>query len=94
MIGIRKRDFLVLPCDLMTELNPKEFLDQHRVNGSTMTALFYEPNNLEPASKEDGKLETTLDKRTRADILTDCFFDRTPSLCWYRAHAGRSCIQG
>ncbi|KAI8340751.1 nucleotide-diphospho-sugar transferase [Chlamydoabsidia padenii] len=47
------RDFLVLPCDLMTELNPKEFLDQHRVNGSTMTALFYEPSNLEPASKDD-----------------------------------------
>ncbi|CAO3662019.1 unnamed protein product [Umbelopsis vinacea] len=36
-------DFIVVPCDLHTDLIPREFLDHHRINNPTMTALFYEP---------------------------------------------------
>ncbi|CAO3615490.1 unnamed protein product [Cunninghamella blakesleeana] len=47
------RDFIVIPCDLITDLNPRDLLDQHRVSEATMTALFYEPSNLEGGSKDD-----------------------------------------
>jgi len=48
-------DFIVLPCDLHTELIPREFLDHHRINNPTMTALIYEPTKVEKGfpGKED-----------------------------------------
>ncbi|KAI9474108.1 MAG: nucleotide-diphospho-sugar transferase [Benjaminiella poitrasii] len=50
------RDFIVVPCDLITELNPKELFDAHRVSGSTFSALFYEPGLTESASKDEDLL--------------------------------------
>ncbi|KAL0073242.1 nucleotide-diphospho-sugar transferase [Phycomyces blakesleeanus] len=47
------RDFIVVPCDFVTEMNPRELLDVHRVNDPTMTALFYEPNNTEAGKDDD-----------------------------------------
>ncbi|KAG2226768.1 hypothetical protein INT45_005733 [Circinella minor] len=48
-----ERDFIVVPCDLITDLNPREILDIHRVENPTMTALFYE-SNLSDSGKDDG----------------------------------------
>ncbi|KAI9248838.1 nucleotide-diphospho-sugar transferase [Phascolomyces articulosus] len=48
-----ERDFIVVPCDLITDLNPRDILDIHRVEDPTMTALFYE-SNLSESGKEDG----------------------------------------
>ncbi|RCI01191.1 hypothetical protein CU097_015479 [Rhizopus azygosporus] len=50
------RDFIVIPCDLITELNPRDLLDAHRVNDPTFTALFYEPGSTETPSKDDEPL--------------------------------------
>ncbi|KAI7907889.1 nucleotide-diphospho-sugar transferase [Cokeromyces recurvatus] len=50
------RDFIVVPCDLITELNPKELFDAHRVNDPTFSALFYEPGSTESASKDEDLL--------------------------------------
>ncbi|KAI8982067.1 nucleotide-diphospho-sugar transferase [Mycotypha africana] len=50
------RDFIVVPCDLITELNPREFLDQHRVYNPTFSALFYESGANESAGKDDDLL--------------------------------------
>ncbi|KAI8367645.1 nucleotide-diphospho-sugar transferase [Radiomyces spectabilis] len=41
------KDFIVVPCDLLTELNPRELLDLHRVRNPTVTALFYAPSTSE-----------------------------------------------
>jgi len=46
-------DFIVVPCDLHTDLVPREFLDHHRINNPTMTALFYEPPKGDKSGKED-----------------------------------------
>lgn len=45
----------MIPCDLITELNPRDLLDAHRVHNPTFTALFYEPGSTEASSKDDGK---------------------------------------
>ncbi|CEP12948.1 hypothetical protein [Parasitella parasitica] len=50
------RDFLVVPCDLVTELDPRDLLDAHRVYDPTFSALFYEPGLSESASKDDDLL--------------------------------------
>ncbi|KAL9537454.1 hypothetical protein MBANPS3_011762 [Mucor bainieri] len=50
------RDFIVMPCDLITELNPRDFFDAHRVCDPTFSALFYEPGSTESASKDDDLL--------------------------------------
>ncbi|KAI8881201.1 nucleotide-diphospho-sugar transferase, partial [Backusella circina FSU 941] len=47
------RDFIVLPCDLITELNPRDILDAHRLHDPTFTALFYEPNSAEGTKDDD-----------------------------------------
>ncbi|KAI9496112.1 nucleotide-diphospho-sugar transferase [Zychaea mexicana] len=47
-----ERDFIVVPCDLITDLNPREILDVHRVEDPTMTALFYE-SSLSETGKDD-----------------------------------------
>ncbi|KAF9113563.1 hypothetical protein BGX27_001270 [Mortierella sp. AM989] len=38
-----KTDFIVISCDLMTALIPHQFLDMHRSEDPTVTALFFEP---------------------------------------------------
>lgn len=48
---------MVIPCDLITELNPRDFMDAHRVHDPTFSALFYEPGSTESTSKDDGKLK-------------------------------------
>ena len=45
----------MVPCDIITELNPRDLFDAHRVYDPTFSALFYEPGSLESASKDDGK---------------------------------------
>ncbi|KAJ8659657.1 hypothetical protein O0I10_004636 [Lichtheimia ornata] len=47
-----EKDFIVVPCDLVTDLNPREFLDAHRVQDPTMSALFYQ-SSLTEAAKDD-----------------------------------------
>ncbi|KAF9915934.1 hypothetical protein BX616_005033 [Lobosporangium transversale] len=37
-------DFIVISCDLLTALIPHQFLDMHRSEDPTVTALFFEPN--------------------------------------------------
>ncbi|KAF8929587.1 nucleotide-diphospho-sugar transferase [Dissophora ornata] len=37
-------DFIVISCDLLTSLIPHQFLDVHRSEDPTVTALFFEPN--------------------------------------------------
>ncbi|KAG2173592.1 hypothetical protein INT43_005010 [Umbelopsis isabellina] len=48
-------DFIVLPCDLHTELVPRDFLDHHRISNPTMSALIYEATKGEKGfpGKED-----------------------------------------
>ncbi|GAN03116.1 translation initiation factor eIF-2B subunit gamma [Mucor ambiguus] len=46
----------LMPCDLITELNPRDFFDAHRVCDPTFSALFYEPGSTESASKDDDLL--------------------------------------
>ncbi|RUS31655.1 nucleotide-diphospho-sugar transferase [Jimgerdemannia flammicorona] len=41
------RDFIVLSCDLITDLMPNDLLDYHRLQDPTVTALFYEPSKSE-----------------------------------------------
>ncbi|KAI8985928.1 nucleotide-diphospho-sugar transferase [Pilobolus umbonatus] len=47
------RDFIVLPCDLITELNPRDLLDAHRLWDPTFTTLFYEPGSTEGVKDDD-----------------------------------------
>ncbi|KAF9127884.1 hypothetical protein BGW39_005495 [Mortierella sp. 14UC] len=42
-----KTDFIVISCDLLTSLPPHQFLDMHRSEDPTVTALFFEPNKSE-----------------------------------------------
>ncbi|ORX56896.1 nucleotide-diphospho-sugar transferase [Hesseltinella vesiculosa] len=46
-------DFIVVPCDLITELDPRNLLDQHRLRDTTLTALFYAPGE---SAKDDEAL--------------------------------------
>ncbi|KAG0171193.1 Eukaryotic translation initiation factor 2B, subunit 3 gamma, 58kDa [Apophysomyces sp. BC1015] len=50
------RDFIVVPCDLVTELNPQDLLDRHRVHDPTVTTLYYEPSTTEATSKDEDPL--------------------------------------
>lgn len=52
-----QRDFIVVPCDLVTDMNPREFLDAHRVTDPTVSALMYAPSTTEATGKEDGVFE-------------------------------------
>ncbi|KAF9126858.1 hypothetical protein BGX30_015063 [Mortierella sp. GBA39] len=42
-----KTDFIVISCDLLTSLPPHQFLDMHRSEDPTVTALFFEPSKSE-----------------------------------------------
>ncbi|KAI8366403.1 nucleotide-diphospho-sugar transferase [Choanephora cucurbitarum] len=50
------RDFMVIPCDLITELDPRDFIDAHRVHDPSFSALYYAPGSTESASKDDDLL--------------------------------------
>ncbi|ORZ03016.1 nucleotide-diphospho-sugar transferase [Syncephalastrum racemosum] len=39
-----ERDFIVVPCDLVTDMDPRNLLDSHRVRDPTLTAMFFEPS--------------------------------------------------
>ncbi|CAG8593747.1 4905_t:CDS:10 [Ambispora gerdemannii] len=47
---LRSSDFIVVSCDLILDLVPHEFLDYHRREDPTFTALFYEPSKSESGS--------------------------------------------
>ncbi|OZJ04250.1 hypothetical protein BZG36_02484 [Bifiguratus adelaidae] len=42
-----EKDFIVLTSDLVTELNPTELLDHHRLNRPTLTTFFYRATTAE-----------------------------------------------
>ncbi|KAK3814541.1 MAG: nucleotide-diphospho-sugar transferase [Linnemannia elongata] len=42
-----KTDFIVISCDLLTSLPPHQFLDMHRSEDPTVSALFFEPSKSE-----------------------------------------------
>lgn len=66
---IYQRDFIVVPCDLITELNPRDFFDAHRVYDPTFSALFYEPGSTESASKDDGMKQSSSKENFVSDLL-------------------------
>ncbi|KAF8981570.1 hypothetical protein BGZ52_002729 [Haplosporangium bisporale] len=52
-----KTDFIVISCDLLTELIPHQFLDMHRSEDPTVTALFFEPNKGEGGPSGSSKIK-------------------------------------
>ncbi|GJJ78209.1 translation initiation factor eIF-2B subunit gamma [Entomortierella parvispora] len=52
-----KTDFLVISCDLMTDLIPHQFLDMHRSEDPTVTALFFEPSKGEGGPSGSSKVK-------------------------------------
>ncbi|KAG0265289.1 hypothetical protein DFQ27_000695 [Actinomortierella ambigua] len=40
-------DFIVMSCDMLTDLIPHQFLDTHRSAGPAVTAMFFEPSKAE-----------------------------------------------
>ncbi|KAF9197712.1 hypothetical protein BGZ49_001735 [Haplosporangium sp. Z 27] len=52
-----KTDFIVISCDLMTELIPHQFLDMHRSEDPTVTALFFEPTKGEGGPSGSSKVK-------------------------------------
>lgn len=77
----------MVPCDLITELNPRDFFDAHRVCDPTFSALFYEPGSTESASKDDGIDDFT--KRRQWNLR----LDRSLTLCRYRLYSQCACLQ-
>lgn len=66
----------MVPCDLITELNPRDLLDAHRVYDPTFSALFYEPGSVESASKDDGNFMRLKKKEMDMsfEVLTVVFY--------------------
>ncbi|KAI1316140.1 hypothetical protein EDD11_010378 [Mortierella claussenii] len=52
-----KTDFIVISCDLLTALIPHQFLDMHRSEDPTVTALFFEPNKGEGGASGSSKVK-------------------------------------
>ncbi|KAF9430289.1 hypothetical protein BGZ94_007558 [Podila epigama] len=50
-------DFIVMSCDLLTDLIPHQFLDTHRSEDPTVTALFFEPNKGEGGPSGSSKIK-------------------------------------
>ncbi|CAG8500384.1 10957_t:CDS:10 [Diversispora eburnea] len=81
-----KCDFIVISCDLITELMPHHFLDYHRTHDPTFTALYYEPQNtFEGDSKQFVGIDSTTQSRliyvaSGADL--DEEFSLRMSLLW------------
>ncbi|KAG0344804.1 hypothetical protein BG004_004169 [Podila humilis] len=50
-------DFIVISCDLLTDLIPHQFLDMHRSEDPTVTALFFEPNKGEAGPSGSSKIK-------------------------------------
>lgn len=57
-----KTDFVVMSCDLVTDIPPHYVLDRHRVGNPTVTALFYDAQ----------KMEMGLDKHKDNGIFPRC----------------------
>lgn len=51
MKSLIKTDFLVLSCDLMTDIPPHVIINPHRSLNNSMTALFFDATNLEPIER-------------------------------------------
>ncbi|KAG0229722.1 translation initiation factor eIF-2B subunit gamma [Mortierella sp. GBAus27b] len=51
-----KTDFIVISCDLLTSLIPHQFLDMHRSEDPTVTALFFEPTKSEGGPSGSSKV--------------------------------------
>jgi translation initiation factor eIF-2B subunit gamma len=54
-----KTDFIVISCDLITDVPPHLLLNAHRTQNNTMTCLLYDSGCLEPqerANKDDGEI--------------------------------------
>ncbi|RHZ81079.1 hypothetical protein Glove_123g40 [Diversispora epigaea] len=81
-----KCDFIVISCDLITELMPHHLLDYHRTHDPTFTALYYEPHNtFEGDSKQFVGIDSTTQSRliyvaSGADL--DEEFSLRMSLLW------------
>ncbi|KAF9190686.1 hypothetical protein BGZ51_008328 [Haplosporangium sp. Z 767] len=52
-----KTDFIVMSCDLLTDLIPHQVLDMHRSEDPTVTALFFEPNKGEGGPSGSSKVK-------------------------------------
>ncbi|KAF9434536.1 hypothetical protein BGZ76_007850 [Entomortierella beljakovae] len=52
-----KTDFIVISCDLLTSLIPHQFLDTHRSEDPTVTALFFEPTKGEGGPSGSSKVK-------------------------------------
>ncbi|KAF9579455.1 hypothetical protein BGW38_004276, partial [Lunasporangiospora selenospora] len=50
-------DFIVISCDLLTDLIPHQFLDMHRSEDPTVTALFFEPTKGEAGPTGSSKVK-------------------------------------
>ncbi|KAG9292832.1 hypothetical protein G9A89_016194 [Geosiphon pyriformis] len=64
-----KNDFIVVSCDLVLDLVPHQFLDYHRTEDPTFTALFYEPSKVESGGAIGGSVSK--DDNTRLFIGVD-----------------------
>lgn len=60
---------------MVTDLNPREFLDAHRVQDPTMSALFYQSSLTEAAKDDAGKW---IGKVVSSIILTLCMIGQAP----------------
>ncbi|KAF9173845.1 hypothetical protein BGX21_003267 [Mortierella sp. AD011] len=52
-----KTDFIVISCDLLTALIPHHFLDMHRSEDPSVTALFFEPTKSEGGPSGSSKVK-------------------------------------
>jgi translation initiation factor eIF-2B subunit gamma len=46
-----KTDFVILSCDLITDVPPHLLINAHRAQNNTMTCLLYDAANLEPQER-------------------------------------------
>ena len=52
------RDFIIIPCDLLTDVNLDDVLDQHIITQATVTMVFREEeSNKQPTSKKEASKE-------------------------------------
>ncbi|KAI9104689.1 nucleotide-diphospho-sugar transferase [Phlyctochytrium arcticum] len=49
-----KLDFIVMTCDVITDLPPHHLIDLHRIHGPTVTALLYDFGKLEYMAEQKG----------------------------------------
>ncbi|KAI9208807.1 nucleotide-diphospho-sugar transferase [Polychytrium aggregatum] len=57
-----KKNFIVLSCDVITDVHPHQIIDLHRAQNPSATVLFYDSSKLESgADKPKGKDEDTIE---------------------------------